>query len=309
MARRRRDTSFTAIRVEGGILPPEFLNSVAELGAKYQDGPDYDLTRSLNLSDELARYWRIARDLYSAYVERRERKDLNPAQVGVEEWMEPLLKEVLGFGDLVRSGPIVIGGRSYPISHQAFDGCVPLLLTTLDHDLDRADQRFGEEGRRRAPHGLMQELLNANDEALWGVVANGTKVRLLRDNPSLTRPAYIEADLELMFSEQLYAEFAAFWLLAHASRLRPVNGRPENAIIERWRAEAHQTGERAREKLREGVTEAIRLLGSGFLAHRENEGLRKALERGELSDVGYFQELLRLVYRLLFLFTAEERNL
>jgi hypothetical protein len=309
MARNRKSSGFTAIRIEGGILPPEFLAVIAGSQAKHQAGGDYGLTRSLSLKDELARYWRIANDLYTAYAERRDRADANRLKVGVHDWLLPLLKEVLGFDDLSAVGPITLGDRTFPITHGAFGGAVPVLLTTHEYDLDRADPRFGEEGRRRAPHGLMQELLNASDEALWGIVANGAKLRLLRDNPSLTRPAYIEADLDLIFAEQLYPDFAALWLLAHASRLKPVDGKPSNAILERWRAEAHETGERALDHLREGVTEALKQLGNGFLQHPENEPLRAALADGRLSAEGYFQELLRLVYRLLFLFTAEERDL
>src|SRR5690606_14600579 len=41
----------------------------------------------------------------------------------------------------------------------------------------------------------------------------------------------------------------------------------------------------------------------------DNERLRAALSDGSLTPERYFQELLRLVYQLLFLFTAEERNL
>lgn len=309
MARNRKSSGFTAIRIEGGILPPEFLAVIAGSQAKHQTGGDYGLTRSLSLKDELARYWRIAGDLYTAYAERRDRTDANRLKVGVHDWLLPLLKEVLGFDDLSAVRPITLGDRTFPITHQAFGGAVPALLTTREYDLDRADPRFGEEGRRRAPHGLMQELLNASDDALWGIVANGTKLRLLRDNPSLTRPAYIEADLDLIFTEQLYPDFAALWLLAHASRLKPVDGKPSNSILERWRAEAHETGERALDHLRDGVTEALKQLGNGFLQHPENDPLRAALADGSVSAERYFQELLRLVYRLLFLFTAEERDL
>ncbi|GIX15832.1 MAG: hypothetical protein KatS3mg119_0018 [Rhodothalassiaceae bacterium] len=309
MARRRRDTSFTAIRVEGGILPPEFLTSVAALEAKHQTGPDYGLTRSLALKDEIARYWRIANDLYAAYAERRERVDLDPIRVGVEGWLVPLLEEVLGFDDLAPAEPLVVDGRTYPITHQVFGGAVPVLLTTREFDLDRADVRFGDEGRRRAPHGLIQEFLNAREEALWGIVANGARLRILRDNPSLTRPAFIEIDLDLMFGEELYSDFAAFWLLAHASRFRPVDGRPETAILERWRSEAHEAGARALDQLRDGVTDALRALGNGFLQHPQNADLRDRLVHGHMTPEHYFQELLRLVYRLLFLFTAEERGL
>ncbi len=309
MARNRKSSGFTGLRIEGGIFPPEFLNLVAAQEAKHQSGSDYGLTRSLTLKDELARYWRIASDLYAAYTERRERDDLSQAKAGIDGWLVPLIREVFGFDDLIPASSIAVGERTFMITHRAFDGAVPVLLTTRQFDLDRADPRFGDEGRRRAPHGLMQELLNASDDALWGIVANGAKLRFLRDNPSLTRPAYIEADLDLIFTEQLYPDFAAFWLLGHASRFRPRDSKPVSAIIERWRAEAHQTGERALEHLREGVTEALRQLGNGFLQHPENEDLRAALAEGKIGAEGYFQELLRLVYRLLFLFTAEERHL
>lgn len=309
MARTRKSSGFTALRVVGSILPPEFLAVIAAQEAKHQAGSDYGLTKSLSLKDELARYWRIAKDLHTAYAERRERADLNLSKVGIDDWLAPFLKEVLGFDDLAPARALLVADRTFQTTHQAFGGTVPILLTTREYELDRANPRFGEEGRRRAPHGLMQEMLNASNAAIWGIVANGAKLRVLRDNPSLTRPAYIEADLDLIFTEQLYPEFAALWLLSHASRFRPVDGKPPNAILERWRAEAHETGERALEHLRESVTEALRQLGNGFLQHPENERLRAALSDGSLSAEHYFQELLRLVYRLLFLFTAEERNL
>lgn len=309
MARNRNTHGFTAIRIEGAILPPEFLALIAAQSAKHQSGADYGLTKSLSLKDELARYWRIANDLYTAYVERREREDLSPIRVEVEDWLVPLLKDVLSFDDLTAARPISIGDRQFLVTHQALAGTVPVLLTTRQFELDRADSRFGEEGRRRAPHGLIQEFLNASDNALWGIAANGAKLRVLRDNPSLTRPAYIEADLDLIFEEQLYSDFAALWLTLHASRLKPGDGKPSSSILERWRAQAHETGERALEHLRDGVTESLRQLGNGFLQHPANEGLRAALSDGNLTADGYFQELLRLVYRLLFLFTAEERGL
>ncbi|WLI73606.1 Eco57I restriction-modification methylase domain-containing protein [Halomonas alkalicola] len=52
-----------------------------------------------------------------------------------------------------------------------------------------------------------------------------------------------------------------------------------------------------------------RLLGDGFLAHPENHALRQRFLDGELDAHAYYQELLRLVYRLLFLLRAEARDL
>lgn len=307
--RDRAGRGLTAVRVVGALLPPAFLETIASLAAKQQSGADYGLSRSLVLKDEIARYWRIANDLYAGYKERCFRKDLDPVDVGIHEWLVPLLKEVLGYADLKATPPIAIGERRFPNTHRALDGTVPLVLTLRGFDLDRANPTFGDEARRRAAHGLMQELLNADDRSLWGLVSNGTVLRLLRDNPSLTRPAYIDVDLEQIFEEQLYADFAALWLTLHATRLQPLEGKPSASILETWRLQANETGQRALEHLREGVTAALRALGNGFLQHPQNDSLRASLAGGSFSTDSYFQQLLRLVYRFLFVFAAEERHL
>ena len=309
MASSRASRGFTALKIEGGILPSEFLHAVATLEAPRQTGADYGLSKSLAIKEELARYWRIANDLYGSYSERRPRRDLTAPQVDVEEWLVPFLRSLLGYDDLTDADSVVLEDRVFRLTHRACEGAVPLLLVTHDFDLDKADPRLGHDGRRQAPHGMMQEYLNAEDAALWGMVSNGSKLRILRDNPSLTRPSYIEADLDLVFAEELYPDFAALWLTAHSSRLRPLDDKPSSCIIESWRAKAQETGERVRENLRDGVTGALRQIGNGFLRHPANIELRKSLETGALSSERYFQQLLRLIYRLLFLFTAEERNL
>ena len=57
------------------------------------------------------------------------------------------------------------------------------------------------------------------------------------------------------------------------------------------------------------MEEAITALGSGFLAHPANQELRRKLRSGELDAQDYYRQLLRLVYRLIFLFAAEDRDL
>ncbi len=53
---------------------------------------------------------------------------------------------------------------------------------------------------------------------------------------------------------------------------------------------------------------ALTALGSGFLRHRDNGWLVEALRSGALSTEAYHRALLRLAYRLLFLFVAEDRG-
>ncbi len=300
---------FLSIRIEGGLFPAEFLQKIAELGVSRQAAADYGLSRNLNLKDEIGRYWRIARGEWQDYQSRINRPELNAHKVGIEQWLVRLCKHVLGYEDLTPCAPVARADRLFPVNHLAFGGAVPFVLTTHTFGLEKPDQLFGDESRKRSPHALMQEFLNAEEGSLWGLVSNGTHLRLLRDNPSLTRPAFIEVDFARMFDEELFADFAAFWLIFHASRLAPHEGSVHRSIIETWRENAHQIGERALENLRNGVAEALRKLGTGFLQHPSGADLRRRLERRELTPQAYYSELLRLVYRFLFLFTAEERNL
>jgi hypothetical protein len=155
----------------------------------------------------------------------------------------------------------------------------------------------------------VQDWLNARDGALWGLCSNGIQLRLVRDNASLTRPAFIEADLRRIFEGEAFADFAALWLLVHGSRF----GMPETAAtdcaLEHWRAAGGKEGIAARERLREGVEAALLSLGGGFLAHPDNTALRERLAGGALPLPEYFGQLLRLVYRLIFLLAAEDRGL
>jgi SOS-response transcriptional repressor LexA len=109
-----------------------------------------------------------------------------------------------------------------------------------------------------------------------------------------------------MMEGEVYADFALLWLIAHQSRFE--GERPEDSWLERWSKEARERGTRALEGLRSGVTSAIAALGRGFL-DPANAELRERLRSGALDRQDYYRELLRLVYRLIFLFAAEDREL
>ena len=81
------------------------------------------------------------------------------------------------------AGPEV-GGRSYAISR--FFGPVPVHLVGCGLSLDR--RAAGQRGAAAVnPHGLVQEFLNRSPAHLWGMVSNGLRLRILRDNQALSR--------------------------------------------------------------------------------------------------------------------------
>ena len=310
MARRNNhELAFAALAIEGALLAPDFLNKVAHLDATEQSETDYDIPRGLRLRDEIGRYWKIAQNLWQDFSVRRKRTDVDSHAVTVRDFLEPFCRQVLGFADMRSIGQVTLDERIFPIGFAAGEARVPLVFAAHDQRLDKPSSRHGDGLRRRSPFLLAQEYLNANDNCMWALVSNGLTLRILRDNPSLTRPAYIEADLEAIFNEGLYPDFAALWLLAHASRFGKVGIEPTDCALERWRNTAQEDGIRARTQLRVGVTEALRALGTGFLAHKDNAELRRRIETGELSTQAYFEQLLRLIYRFIFLATIEDREL
>ena len=319
----RRSTSqlaYHAIRIEGGLIPPDELARLTTLQAPdktEQTESHYGVPKGLKLRDEIARFWRIAQNLWADLQSLRQRQDVNAHDVTVREFLVPLLRDVLGFTDIASGASVAASGHTYNIGHAARGGRLPVIVAAHNQGLDDAADRFGELNaetnrvRRRSPFMLAQEALNASDHSLWALVSNGLTLRILRDNPSLTRPAYVEVDLEALFSEELYADFTAFWLLTHASRFGKVNAEPNDCPWERWRGAGQEAGVRARDRLRDGVAEALRALGTGFLRHPANAALRTALQgqpgAAPLSRQAFFEELLSLVYRFIFLATVEDR--
>ena len=308
MSRRTAALEFDAIHIEGGLLPAEWLGNIAALKAAHQSPADYGIPKGLNLRDELGRYWRIAQAHWSEFDTARSRAD-NPHAL-TARFVQALLREVFGATDLQpQAAPQVISERQYPVAAIAREGRLPLVVAAAGQRLDERDRRYGDSNRQRSAFGLLQDWLNASDTALWGIASNGLQLRLARDNASLTRPAWIEADLERIFSEERYADFSLLWLLIHASRFGNPGSLPQQCPLEAWREGSKEQGTRAREQLRQGVEEALVALGQGFLAEAANQPLRNALANGGLDRNVYFQQLLRLVYRLIFLLTIEERGL
>lgn len=299
--------AFEALSIKGGLLGAEWLGRVAQLQGDAQEPGDYRIPSGLNIRDEIARSWRIAQACFQTMESGRAGGGDHGALV--EHFVEGLLGDALCFESLKRAEPITVDSRVYPVKFFALGDQVPVAVAPLGTGLDVPLPELGDERRRRSAFGLLQETLNVSGPALWGLATDGLALRIARDNASLTRPAWIEADLGRMFTEYLYSDFAALWLLAHESRFGRPEDPPEASPLEVWREAGREEGTRAREKLSVGFQQALELLGAGFLSHPANQELRSTLREGTLTTEGFFGELLRLVYRLVFLLTVEERGL
>lgn len=302
MKRKSAALEFAALQIEGNLIAPAMISAIDRREASGQTEADYGIPKGLTIRDEIARYFRIGQALFTDFAHAEA-----PSSLATTRFVEQLLRDVLGFSDIVRIGSRMDGGRLFAVTLEAVAGRVPVVVVPPSDDLDRASDSLPTDGRKRSAATALQDWLNHSDAALWGFASNGEKLRLMRDNQSLTRPAYIEANLRQIFEAEDFASFAALWLIVHASRFGQPTVTPADCQLERWREQGSKQGIAARDRLRDGVQEALVALGTGFLA--ENPALRESVTSGALPLQDYFSEVLRLVYRLIFLMAAEDRNL
>ena len=301
---------FHTVRSEGGLLPPDLLRRLLDRHTSLAGTrpEDYGLSPGERLNEAITHSWNRLRRHYGEFRAAAANVPEGEAATGLtnDKWSLPLLRE-LGFGFLPASAGPEIGGRTYAI--RRFFGPVAVHLVGRGLSLDR--RAAGQRGAAAAnPHGLVQEFLNRSDGHLWAIVSNGVRLRILRDSQTLSRQSYLEFDLEAMFAGDVYSDLVLLWLVVHASRFVPREGeRPETCWLEQWTREAEQQGARALGELRGGVERALRIMGRGFASHPRNGALRERLRTGALPPDGLHGQLLRVVYRLIFLFVAEDRTL
>ena len=200
-------SSFTTVKTEGGLLPADVLQRVAD----GRDLPglrseDYHLLPGERLNEAVNRAWNRCLGAWISFDEGRQKLPASDTGTTLtrERWLLVLFQE-LGYGRLpaLRGGLTAPDGATYLISH-----CweqTPIHLVTFRHPLDRRSEIATQA--RRSPHSLLQEFLNRSPDHRWGIISNGLQLRLLRDNASLRRAAFVKFDLEALMTGELYAEF------------------------------------------------------------------------------------------------------
>ncbi len=315
-----------AIRLEGGLLGPDILEAALAGDLPGQQPRDFGLDGARSLTDEIASAFADAQAQWALFHRRLARlPDDDPATaITRDAWVIPFLS-LLGYDLHANPHPYEIDGARFAISHRASaaDDAPPVHIVGVRQDLGRVPpapprtppRAGGTGGVRMAPHVLVQEYLNRSEQ-VWGLVTNGRTLRLLRNSTYLRRQAYVECDLAQILDEQRFADFAALYRLIHRTRLPQTAADARDCWLERYHQHALEQGGRVRDRLRDGVEQGLLILANGFLAHPANVALRAALRLpppGEPvpDDVAaaLYRQALRVVYRVLFLLTAEDRGL
>jgi len=300
--------NYPSIRIEGAILSPDILDRLEDLQG--QRPADFGIPSPGKVKDEIARAWADAQDYWRIYQRKLEslRTD-SPATTETRNlWIVPLLG-LLGYQLEYQHQGTKVGDKNYPISHRTINralGAVHIIGHRDPARLDRKPERTA--GPRMSAHALVQEYLNLSDQ-LYAIVTNGEILRLLRNSSRLVKLTYLEFDLNRIFTDGLFADFAVLYRLLHATRMPITPETATESLIERYHQDSVDSGARIRDGLSRAVEEAIIAFANGLLAHPANQPLRDAIQNGSLKPDALYQNLLRLIYRILFLLVIEERNL
>ncbi|MFD1832558.1 Eco57I restriction-modification methylase domain-containing protein [Streptomyces desertarenae] len=304
----RTALAFTAVTTVGGLLPADMLLRIAEArnlpGTK---SADYGLPASIPVRDEAERAWEYLKPLWRELRAALPSDPVtgapaaDPTGRAGTDWLSQLFRK-LDFGALTEIGTAGVAAdsdpdRRFPVSHRHGPALVHLIPWNQELDKRPAAGQV-------PPQSMLQDCLNRTEAHLWAVLTNGRRLRLLRDSSSFATAAYVDFDLEAIFDGELFSEFVLLYCVLHASRFEvPEGAAPSGCWLEKWRTVAIESGSRALDHFRDGVQAALTVLGTGFLSHPHNNELRERL------DVHAFQTaLLRLVYRMIFLFVAEDRG-
>lgn len=228
------DSSFTTVRTEGGLLPADILAKILAGDASVPgiSAEDYHLPKGEKLNEAINRAWTRIRALWEKFGPQKD--SLTDSDTGTSQTRETLLLplfETMGYGRLL-SAKIedrTVDGKAFSISH--FWNYSPIHLIGCQLDLDRK-ARGVRGAAQSSPHSMVQNFLNRSDAHLWGFCSNGLLLRILRDNQSLSRQAFIEFDLEAMFEGEVFSDFALLWLLCHQSRVESDD--PATCWLEIW---------------------------------------------------------------------------
>ncbi len=298
---------YPSIRIEGAILSPDILEKLEDIAG--QRPVDFGLEPSIKVKEEIARAWADAQDYWRIFNRKLETlKKESPATTETRNlWVVPLLG-LLGYQLEFEAKSIELNAKLYPISHRIRnrgDAAIHIIGSNEPAGLDRKSEKAA---LRMSAHAMLQEYLNLTEQ-LYGIVTNGRVLRLLRDSSRLVKLTYLEFDLDRIFTDGLFADFAVLYRLLHVTRLPQTIETSATSLLEGYHQETIEQGSRIRDGLRLAVKEALKTLGTGFLAHPDNHELRQQVASGELRPDIYFNQLLRLIYRLLFLMVIEERGM
>ena len=272
---------------------------------------DYRIPKGLNLRDEIGRYWRIAQAHWGDFDAGRATAKADPKAVSPSASSLALLRDAFGFASLASVEPAVHRGARVPhrtrCARRARARGHRSRRERARHARVRVRRRQPQAQRLRPRAGVPER---AGGRAVGHRVATASRCASCATTRASRAPRGSRPTSQRIFTEERYADFAALWLLAHETRFGRAGSaghRVRARSVAQRRPRRGHAGARAPAARRRG---RARCAWPGLpLAPGEPGAPRGRCRTARCTMKDYFNQLLRLVYRLIFLLTVEEREL
>lgn len=306
---------YTSIHIYGHLLSDDILHQI-ETDKNLAGNRDSDFALDSSLQETIDYAWTALRADWGFYLTRSLTNDPYGTRRS-REFMERLLL-LFGFHPQRQQQYVESDtGTTHNITWLCPDaGNMPVIVkgdriaSSDEESLERCSLDFRSKGSRKekSAHATMLEYLN-NTENIYGIIANGPTLRLIRNSGQLVKQTYIEFDLRRMLEEDKYTEFCLLFRLLHASRFKTEGD--DQSIIEKYFNLSIESGNRIRAGLSQAAQNAMEIIGNAALRGKGvgNSALRTKLKNGDITVEAFNKELMHLIYRLLFLFIIEDRGL
>lgn len=151
---------------------------------------------------------------------------------------------------------------------------------------------------------------SSNGKVLWGILTNGRCWRLYYHKFPSRSEGFIEFDLDeilegkaTLFEEENLEKFKIFYLLLRKEAFIKIPERPDKTFLEIALEEGKKWEERISSDLKDKIfTDVFPGLAKGFI-----ENIKQEIDGNILKEI--YDNVLIFLYRLLFLFYAEDRSL
>lgn len=306
--------NYTSIHIYGHLLSDDILHEI-ETDSSMRGNREQDFNLDVSLTAKIDNAWSSLRNDWKLFAERNLLRDTYGTK-SVRRLMERFFAS-LDYQLNYQQSQVEVSDRKFDIPYLCPDlDDMPIIIVgdkSGDVNLDTLDKctldiRQKGERRQKSPHATMLDYLN-NTEHVYGIVTNGQVLRIIRNTGQLVKLTYIEFDLRRMVEEDHYAEFCLLFRLMHSSRFTHAGDEP--CILERWFNMSIESGNRIRAGLSDAVQRTMEILGRAVVCGEGagNETFRQAVINGEANAQTLNKELIHFIYRLLFLFIIEDRNL
>ncbi|MHA1338827.1 MAG: Eco57I restriction-modification methylase domain-containing protein [Promethearchaeota archaeon] len=178
-------------------------------------------------------------------------------------------------------------------------------FVTAKEDLD---EKSNKNPKNNSHHNTCQQFINFNHEINWLFLSNGKILRILTKYYHTYSKGFIEFDLENIFSNRDEKEFNVLYSLIHKTRYIPMTNAEEKiSMIEELQKTSISEGVKVGDSLRDNVKNAIELLGDQLI--QQNTNFKRTINKDTFDVMQYYAELLRIIYRIIFILYAEQREM